>query len=94
VERLPKKDLYTIGIKIENLLLEIIELTLLAYTKNGAGKMLIINKIDVLLRMFRLFVRMASELKAMNAQSYATIEGRALEIGSIIGGWMKKVKGL
>lgn len=92
--RFPKRDRYTIGVRIENLLLEIVEFTLLAYTKNGSGKLLVINKIDVVLRMFRLFVRMASEVGAMNANGYSTIEERALEIGSIIGGWLKKAKGL
>jgi hypothetical protein len=89
IQKFPKKDKFTIGIKIENILLEIIELTLLAYTKEGASKLLIINKIDIKMRMLKLFVRISSDVKSMATDKYIEIEERILEIGKIIGGWIK-----
>ena len=92
VGKFPKKDRYSIGLKIENALLEIIELSILAYTKEGAGKLLIINKIDVKLRLLRLFVRIASDVKSIDMDKYIDTERRILEIGKIIGGWIKATK--
>jgi hypothetical protein len=64
----------------------------LAYTKTGSGKLLIINRIDVELRLLRLLVRIASDVKSMGIDKYAEIEEKILEIGKIIGGWLLKAE--
>lgn len=78
---------------MEETALEILELALLARTKTGAGQLLILNKVDIKLKMLKLFIRLAAELKAMPTGTYAELEGRLLEIGRLLGGWLKTAKG-
>ena len=91
---MPKKDRYTLAIRLEQTTLEILELLFLARTKTGAGKLLILNKADTKLQLLKLFVRQSAELKSIPAGTYADLEGRLLEIGRILGSWLKTAKGL
>jgi len=93
VKTLPKKDRYTLGVRMEETALEILELCLLARTKIGPGQLLILNKVDIKLKMLKLFIRLAAELKAFSTGTYADLESRLLEIGKILGGWIKTAKG-
>lgn len=93
VKMLPKKDRYTLGVRMEQTALEILELALLARTKTGVSQLLILNKIDIKLKILKLFIRLATEMKALPTGTYAELEGRLLEIGRILGGWLKTAKG-
>jgi len=93
VKALPKKDRYTLGVRMEQTALEILELALLARTKIGPSQLLILNKIDIKLKMLKLFIRLSAELKSLAGGTYAELEGRVLEIGRMLGGWLKTAKG-
>ncbi len=90
---MPKRDRYTLGVRMENLLLEIYELAFLARTKSGASQLLILNKMDIKLSLLKVFVRLSAELETIPAGTYANVEGRFLEIGKLLGGWLKTAKG-
>ena len=88
----PKKDRFTLGVRIEKETLELFELILLARTKSGTSEALILNKADLKLKLIKLFVRLAYDVKVMPQQKYIDLEGRLVEIGKILGGWIKKTK--
>jgi hypothetical protein len=92
VDKFPKRARYTIGKRLEDTLLEVTELLFLAYSKQGASKLLIINKADILLKKFNLLVRIAHKTKALPETGYIEIEIMRTEIGKIIGGWIRKQK--
>ncbi len=90
-EAFPKKDRFTLGVKIEESLLTILELLLLGQTKEKLSKLLILKKADLKLKMVKLFIRMAYEVKAIDQRKYIELEGALLEIGKMIGGWIKSL---
>ena len=91
IKYFPKKDQYSLGIRLETMVLEILELTVLAKTKAGTSRMLLLNKIDVKLKLFKLFVRIAHDIKAMSQSRYISLEEKLLEIGRMLGGWIRKL---
>jgi hypothetical protein len=87
----PKKDKLTLAARIEQNSLELLELLLLAQTKQKKGALLILNKCDLKAKTLRLLIRMAYEIKAIDQRKYLVLEEKLLEIGRLIGGWIKKI---
>ena len=77
--------------RIENTLLEIIELGYLAQAKRDTSRLLILGKMDVKLRIFFVHLRLAYQTKCLNDAGYAELSKRAVEIGRMIGGWIKSL---
>ncbi len=77
------------AIKIEENLLEILDLLILAKTKDGQSKNLLLNKVDVKIKTLKLFVRMSYDVEAIDQKKYLILQQKILEIGKMLGGWIK-----
>ena len=62
---------------------------MLAREKTGASKLLILKKADFKITMMKLFCRLAFDLKAMQERWYIEAEEKLIEIGKMLGGWIK-----
>ena len=89
---LTKHHRYTIGTKIFNELLGILELTLLAITKNGSSRWLILNKIDVRLKLIQLLLRLLFQMQAIYQKKYIHLSGRLIELSKMNGAWLRDTK--
>ncbi|MBI4120557.1 MAG: four helix bundle protein [Parcubacteria group bacterium] len=89
LKTLPKLERYTLGQKIENIILEILELILsasyLPKYKKGEAIRKASDKTDLL----KYLVRIAYDTKSINIKRYLLIEEKVLEIGRMLGGWIK-----
>ena len=92
IEKFPKRNQYTIGKRIEDTLLEIISLTLLARAKTGKSELLILEKIDTHLREIMVLLRIAEKMKILKTSGYTTLSERIIELGKILGGWIRNCK--
>lgn len=63
----------------------------MAQTKANKSKLLILKKCDLKAKTVRLLVRMAYEIKAIDQRKYLLLEEKLLEIGRMIGGWLKQI---
>jgi len=88
----PKASRYSLGMRMENAVLEIIELGYLAQVKRGVSRLLILGKMDVKLRVFFAHLRLAHKTHCVSDAGYAELSRQALEIGRMIGGWIKQTK--
>jgi len=88
-EKIPKKDRYTLGIKIEKLIIDLLELFFLALNEYGEEKNIILNKSDIKLKTIKLMIRLAYEIKTISQDEYILLEKKVLEIGKMLGGWIK-----
>jgi hypothetical protein len=89
VLRFPKISRYSLGVRIENTVLEILELAYLAQSKKGPSRLLILNKADIILRMLFVHLRIAYKIKCLNDASFAELSEKCVEIGKMLGGWIK-----
>lgn len=92
IERFPKTSRYSLGPRIENTVLEVMELCYLAQGKSGPSQLLILNKVDIKLKVLASHLRIASKTKCISDGGFAELSEKNLEIGRIIGGWIKATK--
>ncbi len=92
IEKFPKRDRYTIGKRLEENILETIELTLLAKSKNQASCLLILNKIDTKLKFIKILIRIGHNIKAIDQNKFIYLQEQTIELGKILGGWIKNTK--
>jgi hypothetical protein len=87
LEKFPRSQKFLLGDRIENMLLDIMELVIQAiYTKN---KSRYLREANLKIEKFRHLIRLAKDLKYINIRRYEYISEHTHEIGSEIGGWLK-----
>jgi len=72
--------------------LEIIELIFLANPKPDKSKLLILNKIDIKLKIIQTFVRIFFDVQIINQAEYIQLQESLQEIGRMLGGWIRDIK--
>ncbi len=65
---------------------------MLARAKSGKSQLLILEKVDVHIRESFVLLRIAEKTKSLTTPGYTDISERFLEIGKILGGWIKNTK--
>jgi len=88
----PKKDRYTLGQRNENTTLEILELLFLANSKQKTSRLMILNKIDVKLKVLKTLVRLCFDTKTIDQKKYILLQEKLQEIGKILGGWIRQTQ--
>ncbi len=88
ISKFPKDKRYTLGNRIENKLLDILELLLTAnYTRT---KLEALRQANLELENFRFLARLSHDLQFINLRRYEFISKEANEIGRLIGGWIRQ----
>ena len=85
----PKQEKFTIGQKTENTILEILELALSAVYLPKYDKSKMIRKASDKTDLLKYLARFTYETKSINLKSYILLEEKILEIGKMLGGWIK-----
>lgn len=91
IEKMPKKDKYSLGQKIEQTNLEMIEL-LIGAGSNKDKKLLYLEKASIKLDLLKLLIRLAEEIKAIPTKKYLHLQEILQEIGKMLGGWIRSIK--
>ena len=87
LERFPRSQKFFIGDRIENLLLDTLELLLdAAYSRNKGAAL---RQANLKLEKLRYLVRLAKDLKLINMQAYEQAARRIDEVGRSVGGWLR-----
>ncbi len=86
---LPKKDRFTIGQKIENIILALIEDIITASQLPKSEKTSTFKKASVRLDVLKVLIRCCKDLKILDNKKYFLFESQILEIGKMLGGWIK-----
>lgn len=87
IANFPKDQRFLLADRIERILLDTLEMLIEAvYSKDRRGILIKINlKLDVL----RFMMRIAKDMKYINVKAYDFFCQSVLEIGKMVGGWMK-----
>mgnify|MGYP001564505654 FL=1 len=87
----PKLERYSLGQKIENTILEILELTLQAAYQPKYRKIETIRKASDKTDLLKYLLRLAYNVEAVNLKKYLLLEEKAIELGKMFGGWIKSL---
>lgn len=92
LQHFPRTIRYTIGEKIDLLLLKIMGYAYNASHLKKQEKLPILQKISLYLDNIKFLVYVTWELKAVDDKKYARISEHLFEIGNMLGGWIKQQK--
>jgi hypothetical protein len=92
VGHIPKGARYTIGVRIENRFLDLLELSYVAYFSKKEEKAENIVKCVLILDTLKFLVHTAWEGKLISHAQYTDIGDKLEEIGRIFGGWKKSLE--
>ena len=85
--KFPKSYRFSVAAKMENAILDFIELTSVANMRND--KLPLLKRADEALARVRLLLRLSYEMRLINIKSYEYGSSRLVELGRLLGGWIK-----
>jgi len=85
--KFPKSYRFSLAAKLENGILDFIELTTVANMRRD--KLPLLKKADEALARMRLLFRLSYEMRFINLKSYEYGSGQLVELGRLLGGWIK-----
>lgn len=81
---------YSLGVKLENSLLEFLEMVVKANVMEN--KKYWIQQAMVKFQIIKVFVRIAREINVISKKQYRFASELIFEVGNLLGGWYKKYK--
>ncbi len=92
LSRLPRLTRFSLGVKIDNLFTDCLELTLLAGYANREDKSKIIQKLSAKLDCLKFFLKTLWELNGLDYKKYSALSLPLAASGKMIGGWINIFK--
>ncbi|MFH0820059.1 MAG: four helix bundle protein [bacterium] len=89
LKNFPKPNRYTLGEKIENTLLNLVELIVLSNIQIKTLREPFLHKASAKCELLKLLLRASFDLRLISERQYIELESKAVEIGKMIGGWIK-----
>jgi len=90
--KIPKKDRFGIYLKIENVCLEIVSLTISAAFESKNNKLPILNSTRIRIELLKRLIRIIRELNIIENKKYIDLELDLQEISKMTAGWIKYLK--
>lgn len=92
LNKLPRLVRYSLGIKIDNLFTDCLELALLATYASRTEKLNIIQKLSTKLDLLKFFIKVLWELKMIDNKQFTIISAPLSATGKMVGGWLNMLK--
>ena len=91
LRKIPKQDRFTWGEKCEKFALDALMLAAKADYLSRQEKLPIVRQLSFQIDMLKIFLRLGNELKIIDHKKYLARAGELLEIGKMLGGWIKSL---
>jgi len=88
-QHIPKSSRHTIGYRIENKFLDLLELSYIAYFTEKEKKIEKITQCILLLDTIKFLIYITWEAKLISHKHYIEVSKKLEEIGKMFGGWKK-----
>lgn len=88
----PKRDRYSLGQKIENIILEIFELLFTLNSLDKTQKIEVLQKINTKVDLEKVMLRLAKDNNCIDSKKYLSLQENLQEIGRMTGGWIRYLK--
>ena len=92
IKLFPKTEKYSLGQKIENLILEVLELILFAVSSPAKEKFLTLQKASLKIDLLKILIRLVKDIKALDNKKYIRLQEELQEIGKMVGGWLRSLR--
>src|SRR3989344_1175082 len=88
----PRDSRQTLGQKIDDLFLEVIENVVKAGYSDKAEKEIFLKRASVKLDLLKFFLQVAWEIKSVDNKKYISLSEKLNEVGKMLGGWLRSIK--
>ena len=88
----PKRDRYSLGQKLDNIVLEIFEQISKISLVSKEQKIETLQSISTKLDLLKILLRFSHDNKSLNTKTYLSLEEQLQEIGKMAGGWLRYFK--
>lgn len=92
VTHISKNSRYTIGLRIENKFLDLLELSYIAYFTKKEEKLEKILECILILDTLKFLISVAWEAKIISHNQYEELALKLGEVGRMLGGWKNKIE--
>lgn len=92
--KFPKHEKYSLGEKIENTILDGIELSVLASTSGKFDKEKILQRLNCKIELLKILFRIILNCKIIDSRKYLEQESLLQEIGKMTQGWIKYARNM
>lgn len=89
-EKFPKSERFRMARRLEDAVFEFYELLVQAVRSNRK-KTVLLAEADLELEKIRLYLRLAHARKLSSTRQYQYASGQVIEIGKLLGGWIKSI---
>lgn len=86
-----KDSRYTLGVKIDNYLIEMIDSVYIATYLNGEKKLPYLQKAVSQLDLIKFFLQIGWEVKALDNKKYLALSEKLDQLGKMLGGWIRQI---
>jgi len=90
IQKLPRDFRFVLGERMERTLMDILEELLTA--QMSREKLEILNRTNIKLEHLRYQTRLALDFKLIDVRKYEYVSGLMIEIGKMLGGWIRQQK--
>lgn len=92
LKQFPKRERHSLGHKIDDTALSILDYILLASQKSNQSRLLALEKLDREIAREKILIRLSHKMGVLSDHLYFDLEKRLLEMGRMTGGWLKYEK--
>lgn len=89
---MPKLSRYSLGIKIDDIFTDIIQLALRASYAPRDEKIKLLQEMSYGIDSLKYFIKILWEIKAIDTNKYADLGNKISSIGKMTGGWLNTAK--
>ena len=89
---MPRLSRYTLGVKIDKLFIDALELTLTAQYTKREDKLTFLKQLNRKLDNLKFFITILWEAKGLEANPYAQLSHKLFSAGNMLGGWMRMIE--
>ena len=86
---IPKTDRHSLWVRVQNSTIDVLEGLLQVGYLSPENRISALIKISAKVDILRVFLRLASDTKAINNKKYLHLQEQLDEIGRMLGGWLK-----
>jgi hypothetical protein len=91
LRQIPKRDRYTWGERCERLAIDLLsKLSSATYAPKQRQRSALLEASEFVDRL-KIYLRLGADLKILNRKKYLSRSGELIELGKMIGGWLKTV---
>ena len=88
VAKFPRAHRFTLGERMESAVLDVLEQLVAAqYRRN---KIEVLQEVNLRLERLRFLIRLAKDLQVMSLRRYEHAAERLLDVGALVGGWIRQ----